>query len=63
MSHTGVRAFALGSIAMASLMGVLGRRRTDFMSDFTYNKYHFGVAVQVASALGVMQCIKLRQPA
>jgi len=45
MNHTGVRGFALTSIAMASLMGIFGRRRTDFLSDFTYNKYHFGVFV------------------
>ena len=63
MSHSSFRGFALTSVAMASLMGVLGRRRTDFISDFTYNKYHFGVVVQVASAVGLLQSIKMKQPA
>ena len=37
-----IKAFALTSAAIAPIMGMYGRRRTDFLSDFTYNKFHFG---------------------
>ena len=36
---------AMGSIAMAITLGLYGRHRTGFVSDQTYNKYHFGVYI------------------
>ena len=63
MSHTVVRTFALTQVAVAAFMGIFGRRRTDFISDFTYNKYHFAVFVQAASSFGLMQSVKIKQPA
>ena len=44
---------SMGSAFIAPLVGIYGRRRTDFMSDFTYNKYHFGVLVHVLAAGGL----------
>ena len=33
----------MGSIVGAVSMGLYGRSRINFIYDFTYNKYHFGV--------------------
>ena len=54
-----LQSLSMGSVAVATLVGIYGRRRTDFMSDFTYNKYHFGVAVHAMAAGGLFQAMKM----
>ena len=49
----------MASVVTAVAMGMYGRRRTDFMGDFSYNKYHFGVYCHIAAAAGFMQARKL----
>ncbi len=43
-------------------MGLYGRKRHNFFSDFTYNKFHFGVYLQVVSAVGLFKVRKLIPP-
>ena len=52
----------MGSTVHAVGLGLYARRRHNFRSDFTYNKFHFGVFVQLASAVGLAACSKLASP-
>ena len=52
---------------MANTVGAVGfglyaRRRNKFRKDFTYNKLHFGCAVQILSALGMAAASKATLP-
>ena len=40
-------------------MGLYGRHRQHFACDITYNKYHFGVYLQLFSALGLFSVRKM----
>lgn len=40
-------------------MGLYGRHRQHFASDHTYNKYHFGVYLQLFSAFGLFSVRKM----
>ena len=46
----------------AVTLGLYARRRHRFRSDFTYNKYHFGVFTQIMAALGIAASGKLKKP-
>ena len=46
----------------AVALGLYARRRNKFRKDFTYNKYHFGCAVQIMSALGIGASAKMAVP-
>ncbi|CDW90141.1 UNKNOWN [Stylonychia lemnae] len=50
------------SYAVATLLGIYGRQRSDFSNDFTYNKYHFGVFVNILSGAGFYLSAKVPQP-
>lgn len=41
-------------------LGLMGRNRINFSSDFTYNKYHFAIAAQLVTGAGLMLTSKLR---
>lgn len=43
-------------------MGLYGRNRINYSSDFTYNKYHFGVFTNIASGAGFMMASKTKAP-
>ena len=43
-------------------LGIYGRNRINFRSDFTYNKYHFGMFCNLASGFGLMLSAKMVQP-
>ena len=58
MNEAAVRVIAGSSVALAGLVGLYGRRRTDFASDFCYNKFHFGVWIQVAAGVGMFKIVK-----
>ena len=44
------------------VLGLYARRRNKFRQDFTYNKFHFGAFIQIASALGMAACRKMPNP-
>ena len=46
----------------AVCFGLYARRRNWFRKDFTYNKYHFGVFMQMMGALGIAASGKLANP-
>ena len=43
-------------------MGIYGRKRHAFRSDFSYNKYHFGVFINIGSAVGMAFSAKMPFP-
>ena len=43
-------------------IGLYARRRNNFRKDFTYNKFHFGCAVHILSALGIAASAKMPIP-
>ena len=43
-------------------LGLYARRRHKFRNSFTYNKFHFGVFVQLGSAIGLAAAGKLAKP-
>lgn len=63
---------SLGSYATALLMGLYGRHRSDFSSDFTFNvpftqsnfpqKYHFGVLINLGAGAGLYMSAKVPLP-
>lgn len=53
---------AMASVTGAVMMGLYGRSRQNFLSDFTYNKFHFGVYVQIITAIGLFKIRKLVRP-
>jgi hypothetical protein len=53
----------LFSTVSAIGMGIYGRKRHQFRSDFTYNKYHFGILIQLASAFGMSISARMATPA
>ena len=53
--------YAANSVHAVSL-GLYARRRHKFRRDFTYNKFHFGVFTQLASAFGIAAASKLGSP-
>ena len=57
------QSFYLLSTVTAIGMGVYGRKRHQFRSDFTYNKYHFGTLIQLASAFGMSMSARMATPA
>lgn len=61
-----LRPFLLGLFMLNStnaiIFGLYARRRNWFRKDFTYNKYHFGVFVQMAAAVGIAASGKLSNP-
>lgn len=46
----------------AVIVGLYARRRHKFRRDFTYNKFHFGVFIQIGSALGIAAASKFGNP-
>ena len=52
----------LGSTVTALAMGIYGRKRHQFRSDYTYNKYHFGSLIQLASGFGMSMSAKMGKP-
>ena len=54
---------SLLSYTSGIFMGMYGRNRIKFSSDFTYNKYHFGVFNMMASGAGLMLASKTKTPA
>jgi len=46
----------MGSAITGFTLGIYGRRRTRFARDFTYNKFHFGIYVNLASSFGIYLC-------
>lgn len=55
-------ALFVGNSIHAVCFGLYARRRHRFRNDFTYNKFHFGVFAQLASAIGIGLAAKLSQP-
>merc|ERR1711937_89989 len=51
------------SYASAIGIGMYGRSRIKFSSDFTYNKYHFGVYNVLICGAGFMLAAKRKNPA
>ena len=43
-------------------VGIYGRNRVNFSTDFTYNKYHFGVFTHIVSGAGLMLSSKMVAP-
>ena len=43
-------------------VGVYGRHRTTYRDDFTFNKYHFGVFLQLFSGFGFAAVSKMPNP-
>ena len=52
----------MASTASAVALGLYAKKRNKFRKDFTYNKYHFGCAVQILSAVGMSASAKLPVP-
>ena len=46
------------SYSSGLIMGLYGRNRINYSSDFTYNKYHFGVFTNMASGAGFILASK-----
>ena len=55
-------ALYMGNSLNAVVFGLYARRRPWFRKDFTYNKYHFGVFMQMFGALGIAASAKLTSP-
>eukprot|EP00347_Sterkiella_histriomuscorum_P006630 403352037 len=53
---------SFGSYATSILLGIYGRQRSDFSNDFTYNKYHFGVALNILAGTGLYLSAKVPHP-
>jgi hypothetical protein len=51
-----------GTTVSALAMGIYGRKRHQFRSDFTYNKYHFGTFIHLASGFGMSMSAKMVKP-
>jgi hypothetical protein len=51
--------FAGASTVCATLLGLYNRKRHKFSSDYTYNKYHFGVLCNLAANYGLYTSRKL----
>ena len=60
MVDKAIQAFGIAGIVSAVGLGLYGRSRTNFIYDFTYNKYHFGVYVQLAAASSMFKLIKFK---
>ena len=54
-----IQATALSSAFSAIAMGLYGRHRQHFASDFTYNKFHFGTYLQIFAAVGLFSVRKM----
>ena len=54
-----LQAIAMFGIASASVVGYRGRHRTSFFNDFTYNKYHFGVYLQIFASSSLFMIRKM----
>ena len=52
----------ISSAVVGVSMGLYGRKRHSFRSDFTYNKYHFGVIINLGSAAGMAFSAKMAIP-
>merc|ERR1712086_712319 len=63
IKFTGLAYVSLGLYASGIGLGMFGRNRIKFSSDFTYNKYHFGVFNMFASGAGLMLAAKTKTPA
>ena len=59
---SGWSGMALASYIQAVGVGVYGRNRVNFSTDFTYNKYHFGVFTNIVSGAGLMLSSKMVAP-
>ena len=53
---------SLASYASGFGVGMYGRRRVDFSTDFTYNKYHFSVFTNFLCGAGYMLTSKMKVP-
>ena len=53
---------SLASYISAVGIGMYGRRRVDFSTDFTYNKYHFSVFSNILCGAGYMLSSKMVVP-
>ena len=51
---------SIGLYIFAIPIGMYGRSRVNFSSDFKYNKYHFGVFSQILTAAGFMFSSKMK---
>ena len=52
----------MASTASAVTLGLYAKKRSKFRRDFTYNKYHFGCAVQILAAVGMSASAKMPAP-
>ena len=52
-------ALSLTCYVSAVTLGLYGKSRINYSSDFTYNKYHFGVCSLLASGAGFMLSCKV----
>ena len=53
---------SIASYVSAIGLGIYGRNRINFSSDFTYNKYHFGMFCNLACGFGLMLSAKMVAP-
>ena len=53
---------SLASYVSAVGIGMYGRRRVDFSTDFTYNKFTFGVFTNIICGAGLMLSSKMVAP-
>merc|ERR1712194_64068 len=60
IKFTGLAYVSLGLYASGIGLGMFGRNRIKFSSDFTYNKYHFAIACQMLTGAGLMLTTKMR---
>ena len=54
---------SMGCYAAGIGIGMYGRSRIKFSSDFTYNKFHFGVYNVLICGMGFMLAAKRKNPA
>ena len=53
---------SIASYVSGIAFGVYGRKRIEYSTDFTYNKYHFGVFTNIVCGAGLMLSAKMKVP-
>ena len=53
---------SIGAYFTALAFGIRGKDRSEFSSDFSYNKYHFGCFGALVSGYGLMLSAKCKVP-
>ena len=59
IKFTGLTYVSLSLYSTGVGLGMYGRNRINFSSDFTYNKYHFAIFCQMLSGAGLMLTTKM----